>query len=154
MARANCGWSARSFEAIPETLGAPDRPLDCIAASRRAALRRWPSSTSSGWRAIDGAEPTASSTRCPTTTCTSACWPSLFPQAAFIHCRRDLRDVAVSCWMTDFRSIRWANDPEHIAVAVPQYRRLMDHWRAVLPVPIHEVDYEQTVDDLEAWPGG
>ncbi len=26
----------------------------------------------------------------------------LFPRATFIHCRRDLRDVAVSCWMTDF----------------------------------------------------
>ena len=25
----------------------------------------------------------------------------------------------------------------------------MDHWRAVLPVPIHEVDYEETVADLE-----
>ena len=75
---------------------------------------------------------------------------ALFPRAAFIHCRRDLRDVAVSCWMTDFRSIRWANDPQHIAIAFQQYRRLMDHWRAVLPVPIHEVDYEETVDDLES----
>ena len=61
----------------------------------------------------------------------------LFPRATFIHCRRDLRDVAVSCWMTDFRSIRWANDPEHIAGRFQQYRRIMDHWRAVLPVPIH-----------------
>ena len=34
----------------------------------------------------------------------------MFPRATFIHCRRDLRDMAVSCWMTDFRSIRWAND--------------------------------------------
>jgi hypothetical protein len=25
----------------------------------------------------------------------------------------------------------------------------MDHWRSVLSVPIHEVDYEETVDDLE-----
>ena len=25
----------------------------------------------------------------------------------------------------------------------------MDHWRTVLPVPIHEVDYEETVADLE-----
>ena len=74
----------------------------------------------------------------------------LFPRATFIHCRRDLRDVAVSCWMTDFRSIRWANDPEHIASRFQQYRRLMDHWQAVLPAPIHEVDYEETVDDLEA----
>ena len=74
----------------------------------------------------------------------------LFPRATFIHCRRDLRDVAVSCWMTDFRSIRWANDPEHIAGRFIQYRRLMDHWQAVLPVPIHAVDYEETVADLES----
>ncbi len=43
----------------------------------------------------------------------------LFPRATFIHCRRDLRDVAVSCWMTDFSSIRWANDLGHIAGAIP-----------------------------------
>ena len=55
---------------------------------------------------------------------------ALFPRATFIHCRRDLRDVAVSCWMTDFRSIRWANDPEHIAARFRQYRRLMDHWQS------------------------
>ena len=97
------------------------------------------------------AGPRGSSTRCPTTTCISACWRSLFPRATFIHCRRDLRDVAVSCWMTDFRSIRWANDPEHIA----------SRFRAVPPAdgPLAErscrcrstqVDYEETVTDLEA----
>ena len=26
----------------------------------------------------------------------------LFPRAKLIHCRRDLRDVAVSCWLTEF----------------------------------------------------
>ena len=52
--------------------------------------------------------------------------------------------------MTDFRTIRWANDPGHIASRFHEYRRLMDHWRAVLPVVVHEVDYEETVDDLEA----
>jgi hypothetical protein len=31
---------------------------------------------------------------------------ALFPKAKFIHCRRGLRDVAVSCWMTNFRHIR------------------------------------------------
>jgi hypothetical protein len=74
----------------------------------------------------------------------------LFPQAVFIHCRRDLRDVAVSCWMTDFTSIRWANDPAHIASRFQQYRRVMDHWSRVLPVPIHHVDYEKNVADLES----
>src|SRR5208282_6422220 len=69
----------------------------------------------------------------------------LFPRATFLHVRRDLRDVAVSCWMTNFRSIRWANDPEHIASRFQQYLQIMDHWRAALGVPIHEVDYAETV---------
>jgi len=73
-----------------------------------------------------------------------------FPRGKFIHCRRDLRDVAVSCWMTHFRHLRWANDPEHIAARFSEYQRLMNHWRAVLPVPILEVNYEETVADLPA----
>ena len=44
---------------------------------------------------------------------------ALFPRASFIHCRRDLRDIAVSCWMTSFRSLRWTSDPEHIVQPVP-----------------------------------
>jgi hypothetical protein len=75
---------------------------------------------------------------------------TLFPRARFIHCRRDLRDVAVSCWSINFRSIRWNADPETIASRFHEYRRVMDHWRRVLPVPVLEVDYEETVDDLEA----
>jgi tetratricopeptide (TPR) repeat protein len=74
----------------------------------------------------------------------------LFPRATFIHCRRDLRDVAVSCWMTNFRSIKWANDPEHISTRFAQYLRLADHTRATLPATIHEVAYEETVDNLES----
>ena len=40
---------------------------------------------------------------------------TLFPDAAIIYCRRDFRDIAVSCWLTGFRSIRWTNAIEHIA---------------------------------------
>jgi tetratricopeptide (TPR) repeat protein len=75
----------------------------------------------------------------------------LFPRAKFIHCRRDLRDIAVSCWMTDFRSIRWANDFEDIAGRFRQYRRVMAHWRQVLPVPMLEVEYEKVVEGPEEW---
>jgi tetratricopeptide (TPR) repeat protein len=74
---------------------------------------------------------------------------TLFPNAKFIHCRRDLRDIAVSCWMTNFRHIRWANDVETIASRFAEYRRLWEHWRQVLPVSVLEVDYEETVADLE-----
>jgi tetratricopeptide (TPR) repeat protein len=73
----------------------------------------------------------------------------LFPKARFIHCRRDLRDVAVSCWMTNFRHIRWSSSPEHIAARFAEYQRVMRHWQSVLPVEVLEVDYEETVADLE-----
>jgi hypothetical protein len=74
---------------------------------------------------------------------------SLFPRAKFIHCRRDLHDVAVSCWMTHFQQIHWANDQQHMASRFSDYERIMEHWRKVLPVPLLEVDYEETVADLE-----
>jgi len=73
----------------------------------------------------------------------------LFPRATLIHVRRDIRDVALSCWLTHFRSIRWADDPQDLARRCRDYQRLMDHWRAVLPRPVHEVCYERLVDDFE-----
>jgi tetratricopeptide (TPR) repeat protein len=73
----------------------------------------------------------------------------LFPRAKVIHCRRDLRDVAVSCWMTYFRDARWFNDQQHIVSRFHEYGRIMAHWRKVLPAPLLEVDYEETVADLE-----
>ena len=74
----------------------------------------------------------------------------LFSKGDFhVHCRRDLRDVAVSCWTNDFRNIGWTNDPEHIASRFKPYHRLMDHWRATLPIAMHDIDYEEVIDNLE-----
>jgi tetratricopeptide (TPR) repeat protein len=74
---------------------------------------------------------------------------TLFPRARILHCRRDLRDVALSCWMTDFKQINWACDVDHLATRFEQYRRLMAHWREVLPIEILEIDYEEMVVNLE-----
>ena len=74
---------------------------------------------------------------------------TLFPKARFIHCRRDVRDVAVSCWMTNFRQTYWSNDFGHIAARIRAHERLLKHWRLVLPAPMLEVDYEATVADVE-----
>jgi Flp pilus assembly protein TadD len=76
---------------------------------------------------------------------------TVFPRAKIIHCRRDLRDVALSCWMTDFLEVRWACDPDLIARRIHEHERLMEHWRRVLPAPMLEVDYEDVVSDLEKW---
>ena len=74
---------------------------------------------------------------------------AIYPGAKFIHCQRDVRDVAVSCWMTHFRHVRWANDPMHIVSRIRNYERLMAYWRQVLPGRWLDVPYEETVADLE-----
>ena len=75
----------------------------------------------------------------------------MFPRAVVIHCRRDLRDVALSCWI----------DQLHRGPLGQPFR---PHRRAIRRVPpadgplaarpcrrfaIHEVDYEEAVADLE-----
>src|SRR5262249_6527047 len=59
----------------------------------------------------------------------------LFPRATLIYVRRDVRDVALSCWMTHFGSIRWADTLDNLARRVGEHRRLMAHWRAGPPPP-------------------
>jgi sulfotransferase family protein len=139
----------QTLEAIPETLGRPGAPLDCAAHLDADALRRLAGRRLDALRALDGGRAERVVDKMPDNYLYLGLLAALFPDAVFIHCRRDLRDIAVSCWMTDFRSIRWANDPGHIAHRFRQYRRLMEHWRAVLPVAVHEADYEETVADLE-----
>jgi len=140
----------QTFEAIPAALGDESKspPLECLPRLEPAALERLARQHEERLLALGGrAERVVD--KMPDNYLYLGLLAALFPQATFIHCRRDLRDVAVSCWLTDFRSIRWANDPAHIASRFQQYRRVMAHWRTVLPIAIQEVDYEETVADLE-----
>ncbi len=73
----------------------------------------------------------------------------LFPNAKIIHSRRDVRDVAMSCFQTQFGAIRWACHPEHLVERIRQYQRIMQHWRTVLPGRFLESDYEALTDDQE-----
>lgn len=71
----------------------------------------------------------------------------LFPDATVIYCRRQPRDLALSCWMTDFTEIPWSNSPEDIIQRIRDAERLMQRWQEVLPIPIDSVDYESLVHD-------
>jgi len=139
----------RSFEAVPSVTGRNEPPLACIPHLDASVIRRLAEQHLDWLAALEGGTSERVVDKMPDNYIHLGFLATLFPRATFVHCRRDLRDVAVSCWMTDFTAIRWANDPEDIAARFRRYRRLMDHWRAVLPVPIHEVDYEETVSDLE-----
>jgi hypothetical protein len=139
----------QSFEAMPALLGRTEAPLRCVPHWTVDAIRRLAENHVAALGQHDAGRAERVVDKMPDNYMYLGLLATLFPAAMFVHCRRDLRDVAVSCWMTDFRSIRWAKDPEHIAARFQQYRRVMDHWRLVLPVPIHEVNYENAVADIE-----
>ena len=143
-------FSRQTFEAIPAVLGRTENPMDCLPHLDAAAIHRLAQQHDDRLAALAGDGAQRIVDKMPDNYLYLGLLAAMFPRAVFLHCRRDLRDVAASCWMTDFRSIRWANDPAHIASRFCQYRRLMDHWQAVLPVEIHTVDYEDAVADLEA----
>jgi tetratricopeptide (TPR) repeat protein len=142
-------FARQSFEAMPRELGLSRSPRECIGSLTESAIRSLGNRHLEELRKLDNGRAERIVDKMPDNYMYVGLLAVLFPHAVFIHCRRDLRDIAVSCWMTDFRSIRWANDPEHIASRFRQYRRLMDHWQNVLPVSMHHVDYEDTVSDLE-----
>jgi tetratricopeptide (TPR) repeat protein len=137
-----------TFEALPRVMNREATPLECVRALDRQIagslarqhLDRLGQLNEKALRVAD---------KMPDNYLHLGLMAALFPRAKLIHCRRDLRDVAVSCWMTNFRQIRWAFDPEAIASRFREYRRVMEHWRHVLPIPLLEVDYEETVADLE-----
>ena len=139
----------KALEDLPTVVGRDARPLGCVEHLDVAGIRRLAEEYDDRLQALGGADVLRVVDKMPDNYLYLGLLAAMFPRAVFIHCRRDLRDVAVSCWMTDFRSIRWANDQEHIASRFRQYRRLMDHWLRVLPVPVHEIVYEQMIDDFE-----
>ena len=74
----------------------------------------------------------------------------LFPAARIIHCRRDPRDTCLSIYFQEFNlAHNYANNLGALAHFYREYERLMDHWLAVLDLPILEVNYLETVFNLE-----
>jgi tetratricopeptide (TPR) repeat protein len=138
----------RDFEAIPALLNMTDNPPACLPFLTPQVLREVAIGHEATLLALGNGAPRVAD-KMTDNYIYLGLLAMMFPNATFIHTRRDLRDVAVSCWITNFRALRWTNHVEHLAHRFQQYARLMDHWRTVLPVPIHEVDYEETVDDLE-----
>ena len=77
-------------------------------------------------------------------------WPDIVEFQGIIHCRRDPLDVCLSCYFQNFLEVAFACSLEDIpALYHRAYETLMAHWSRVLPVPIHEVSYEELVQDQE-----
>jgi tetratricopeptide (TPR) repeat protein len=136
------------FESLPRVMGSADSPAECFRRIDRETIRwigrhhleQLDALDRRALRVVD---------KMPENYLCLGFLAVIFPRAKFLHCRRDLRDVAVSCWMTNFRHVRWSSDPEHIAARFRSYQLLMDHWQEVLPIRWLDVPYEETVADVE-----
>jgi tetratricopeptide (TPR) repeat protein len=74
----------------------------------------------------------------------------LFPNAHILHCRRDPLDVGTSCYLHNMpEGGAPLHDLGQIALFIREYERLMSHWRALLPSPMHDIAYEELVIDTE-----
>jgi hypothetical protein len=76
----------------------------------------------------------------------------LLPRARVIHCRRNPIENCFSCYTSALSPLMhaWCSDFANLGLYYRQYVRLMAHWRAVLDVPILDVQYEELVTNPEA----
>jgi hypothetical protein len=72
------------------------------------------------------------------------------PNAKIIHVRRTPLDACYAIFKFLFNdAYPWSYDLDDIARYYVAYRRLMDHWRTVLPGRVIDVAYEDVVGELE-----
>ena len=78
---------------------------------------------------------------------------SVFPNARVIYVQRDPIDTCLSCYFTQLSSAHvFTMDLADLAHYYRQHRRLLDHWRAVLPAgTLLEVPYAELVADQDKW---
>ena len=74
----------------------------------------------------------------------------LFPNAHIIHCQRDPLDTCLSCYFQSFSGEQpYAYSLTDLGKHYRLYRKLMEHWKKVLRVPMYELSYEALVGNQE-----
>jgi tetratricopeptide (TPR) repeat protein len=75
------------------------------------------------------------------------------PNARIIHIRRHPIDTCLSIYFQNFSTaLSYGNDLEDLACYYTEYRRLMAHWRVLLPSSaLLEIQYESLIQEPELW---
>ncbi len=76
---------------------------------------------------------------------------TLYPAARIIFCRRDPRDIGVSCFFQKFSAglLTFSYDLADCGRRIRETERLAAHWRRVLPLRWLDIQYESLVADFE-----
>jgi len=114
-----------------------------------AAAAHWHLAALDAWvrRHADGPTPQRLVDKMPDNYLVAGWLRIAFPRATIVHCLRDPRDVALSCWTTQFADVPWSFDLAHIAHRIEQHRRILRHWRGLFGAHLVEVRYEDLVDN-------
>ena len=77
----------------------------------------------------------------------------LFPGARVIYVKREAMDAGLGVFISnlDANKVPYAADLRDIGFAIGLHNRLMDHWRQELDINLLEVQYEELVEDPDAW---
>jgi hypothetical protein len=131
------------FAADAERRAAPERRAAAIAELGRAYLDGLAAQAPDASRVID---------KLPVNFRHIGLIHAALPGARFIHLERDALDTCLSIYFQGFSAAHpYATDFGDLAHYYRQYRRLMAHWRAVLPAgTLLDVRYEDLVGDPEA----
>lgn len=72
----------------------------------------------------------------------------LFPNAKVIHCIRNPKDVALSCYFQNFKSMgmNWSHSVSDIAAYMDAERKMIAHWHDTLSLDVLTVDYQEMVE--------
>ena len=78
---------------------------------------------------------------------------SVFPQARILYVRRDPIDTCLSCYFNQLSSAQnFTLDLADLAHYYREHRRLVTHWRSVLPAGVMlDVPYAELVENQEKW---
>tara|TARA_B100000029_G_C17545246_1_gene948213 strand:+ start:100 stop:1653 length:1554 start_codon:yes stop_codon:yes gene_type:complete len=75
----------------------------------------------------------------------------ILPNAKVIHCTRNSKDICLSIFRNYFVSseLKYAYNQEEIGLYFNFYKDLMDYWKYILPGYIHDVKYEELINNPE-----
>jgi len=74
----------------------------------------------------------------------------LFPDARVIHCMRDPMDTCLSAYFQNFSTSHpYSYILSNLGLFYREYRKIMQHWKKVLRIPMLDIQYEELVANQE-----